>query len=72
MMRMRLAAVDASKPGKLSALHAKPEVRQKPSEGVDGFDLALEDEFGAWENTDCHSRLAHRSEATRFCPGKFG
>jgi hypothetical protein len=71
-MRVRLAGIDPSKPGKPFALHAKPEARQERSEGMDGLDLALEDEFSAREKADCHSRLAHRREAPRFGPGKSG
>jgi len=72
MMHVRLAGIDSSKPSKSFALHAKPEARQKASESVDGLDFALENEFGAWEKADCHSRLAHRREAPRFGSGKSG
>jgi len=72
MMRVWLVRVDSSKPTKLVALHAKPQARQETSEGMDGLDFALENEFGARENADCHSRLAHRREAPRFGPGKSG
>jgi hypothetical protein len=36
------------------------------------LDFALENEFGAWEKADCHSRLAHHREAARFVSGKTG
>jgi hypothetical protein len=72
MMYVRLAEVEPSKPSQLFALHARPEVRQEISEGMDGLDFAFENEFGARENADCHSRLAHRREASRFGPGKSG
>jgi hypothetical protein len=39
---------------------------------MDGLDFALESEFGTRENADCHSRLAHRREASRFGAGKSG
>jgi hypothetical protein len=68
-MRVRLAGIDPSKPGKPFALHAKPEARQERSEGMDGLDLALEDEFSAREEADCHSRLAHRAKARVSVPG---
>jgi hypothetical protein len=71
-MHVRWAGSDASKPRQLMALHAKPEVRQQLSEGVDGFDLAVEREFGAWKKADGHPGLAHHREATGFCPGKSG
>jgi hypothetical protein len=72
MMHVRLAGIDSSKPSKSVALHAKPQARQKASEGVDGLDFALENEFGAWKKADCHSRLALRRETPRFGPGKSG
>ncbi|WP_334478435.1 MULTISPECIES: hypothetical protein [Bradyrhizobium] len=72
MMHARLADIDSSKPGKSFALHAKPEARQEASEGVGGLDFALENEFGAWEKADCHSRLARRREAARFGSGETG
>ncbi|MEH2522534.1 hypothetical protein V1288_000443 [Bradyrhizobium sp. AZCC 2176] len=72
MMYVRLAGVDPSKPGKPFALHAKPEARQEGSEGMNGLDLALENEFGAREKAYRHSRLADRREASRFGPWKSG
>ena len=72
MMHVRLAGGDPSKPGKPFALHAKPEARQERSEGMDGLDFALENEFGAREKADCHSRLANRREAPRFGSGESG
>jgi hypothetical protein len=72
MVHVRLAGIYSSKPSKLFALHAKSHARQEASEGVDGLDFALENEFGAWEKTDCHARLAHRREAARFGPSKLG
>jgi len=72
MVHVPLAGVCSSKPGKLFALHAKPQAGHEASEGMDGLDFALESEFGAWEQTDCHSRLAHRREAAGFGPRKLG
>ena len=72
MMHVRLTRGNSSKPSKLFALHAKPEARQETSEGMYGFDFALEGELGAWEKADCHFRLAHCCEAPRFGPGKSG
>ncbi|MDE5455815.1 hypothetical protein GWE18_23855 [Bradyrhizobium sp. CSA112] len=72
MMHVRLAGVESSKPSKSFALHAKPEARQERSERMDGLDFALKNQFGARENADCHFRLAHRREASRFGPGKSG
>jgi hypothetical protein len=70
MMHARLAGIDLSKPGQSFVLHAEPEAWQQASEGVEGLDFALEDEFGAREKADGHSRLARRSEASRFGPRK--
>jgi hypothetical protein len=72
MMHVRLAGGDPAKPGKLFALHAKPEARQERSEGMDGLDFALENQFGAREKADCRSRLANRREAPCLGPGKSG
>ncbi|WP_156438515.1 hypothetical protein [Bradyrhizobium valentinum] len=72
MMHVRLAGVESSKPGKSFALHTKPEARQEGSEGMDGLDFVFKSEFGAREKADCHARLAHRREASRFGPGKSG
>jgi hypothetical protein len=72
MMHVWLAGVESSKPSKLFALHAIPEARQEMSEGMDGLDFAFKNEFGAREEADCHCRLAHRREASRFGPGKSG
>jgi len=71
-MHVPLAGIDSSKPGKLFALHAKPEARQETGESVDGLDFALENEFGAWEKAHCYSGLAHRREAARFGSGETG
>ena len=72
MMHVRLAGVQSSKPSKSFTLHAKPQARHERSEGMDGLDFALENEFGARAKANCHSRVANRREAPRFGPGKSG